>query len=405
MTNTAVVHGNILTPTGILQDGAIYIKNNRVDAVGKTGEVQLPENTNQLDAHGYLVAPGYIDAHIHGGNGYDFASGNLQEIQSILTWLAATGVTGVLPTIATAPLDQQIRAIQTLREASLSSEKGAAILGIHLEGPFINPQKRGAQPEKDIRQPSLDEMKQLVEAGAGLVKIVTLAPELPGAVEIIDDLINQQILVSVGHTQATYDEVTQAAQRGLNRATHLFNGMAPLHHRQPGVVGAVLNRDDIYAELILDGIHLHPATATLVLRAKGLDRTVLITDAIAATGAGDGTYFGFGGQKITVKNGSPLLDSGVLAGSTLTMDQAVRNAVRLLGLTFEQAIKLATQTAAESLGFETQTTKGVISPGKDADLIILDDNLNVLLTMVAGEIVVQDFTKTFVNGESSNEYV
>lgn len=397
MTNTAVVHGNILTPTGIFQDGTIYIKNNRIDAIGKTGEVQVPENTNRLDAHGYFVAPGYIDGHIHGGNGYDFASGNLQEIEAILTWLAVSGVTGVLPTIATAPLDQQIRAIRTLREASLVIEKGASILGVHLEGPFINPQKHGAQPEKDIREPNMDEMAHLVEAGAGLVKIVTLAPELPGAMEIIDYLISQQILVSVGHTQASYDEVTRAAQKGLKRATHLFNGMTSLHHRRPGVVGAVLNRDDIYAELILDGIHLHPATANLVLRAKGLDRMVLITDAIAATGAGDGTYYGFGGQKITVKNGSPQLDSGVLAGSTLTMDQAVRNAVRLLGLTFEQAVKIATQTAAESLGFETQTTKGVISPGKDADLIILDDNLNVLLTMVAGEIMYQDSAKTFVH--------
>jgi N-acetylglucosamine-6-phosphate deacetylase len=209
-------------------------------------------------------------------------------------------------------------------------------------------------------------------------------------------LIEEDVLVSVGHSSASYDQVIHAAEAGLKRATHLFNAMASFHQREPGPVGAALLRDDIYAELILDGIHVHPATAQAVLRMKGLDRVVLISDAIAAAGVSDGIYEGLGGQKIHVEGGAARLDSGALAGSTLTMDQAIRNAVQMLGLSAEEAIRIASQTAAESLGFETQSTKGMISPGKDADLIVLDDSLSVILTMVAGEVVYQHPDRSLV---------
>lgn len=395
MQYSAILHGNVLTPTGILPASTLYIKGDRVDAIAEFAEREISAQAKEYNAHGYLIAPGYIDAHTHGGNGYDFLSSSPDEIDAILAWLPTTGVTSVLPTIATAPLEEQLQAIKNVHAASLERPPGAEIIGIHLEGPYLSAEKRGAQAADAIRPPSMSEAKKLLAAGNGLIKLVTLAPELPGAMDLIQFLLDNDVVVSLGHSTASYGQVIQAADAGLNRASHLFNGMTSFHHRQPGAVGAVLTRDDMYAELILDGIHLHPAAVQVVLRSKGLDRVTLITDAIAAAGVGDGDYIGLGGQKITVANRAARLESGALAGSTLTMDQAVRNAVQLLGLSFEQAIKIATQTAAESLGYQTQAAKGLISPGKDADLIILDDNLKVLMTMVAGEVVYQDPDKTF----------
>lgn len=396
MEYSAILHGNVLAPTGILPDSTLYIKGSRIDAIAEFAQRDISAQAKEFSARGYLIAPGYIDTHTHGGSGYDFLSSNPDETDAILAWLATSGVTSVVATLATAPLEEQLKAIKKLHAASLRRPPGAQIIGIHLEGPYISAEKRGAQAEHAIRPPSMDEVKELLAAGNGLIKLVTLAPELPGAMDLIEYLIDQDIVVSLGHSTASYDQAMQAADAGLNRAAHLFNGMTAFHHRQPGGVGAVLTRDDIFAELIVDGIHLHPAVVQVVLRSKGLERVVLISDAIAAAGAGDGDYVGLGGQKISVRNGAARLESGALAGSTLTMDQAVRNAVQLLGLSSEQAIKIATQTAAESLGYQTQATKGIISPGKDADLIVLDDNLKVLMTMVAGEIVYQDPDKTFM---------
>lgn len=398
MQKTGIIHGNVLTPTGIIQDGAIYIKDSRIDAVGETKAVQIPQEAAVLDAHGFLVAPGFIDAHIHGGNGYDFMSAEPGDIERILNWLATTGVTGVYPTVATSPLEDQVRAIKTLRQIQKQKPRGAAILGLHLEGPYINREKRGAQPAEAIRSPNRAEVEQLIDAGEGAIRIITLAPELPGAIELTRYLVDLNIIVSIGHTAATYEQAIQAIDAGARRAAHLFNGMTSCHHRHPGAVGAVLTRDEIYAEVILDRVHLHPAVAEIVLRSKGPSKVTLITDAIAAAGAGDGTYTGFGNRKIMAKDGTATVGDGILAGSTLKMNRAVENAVQFLGLSLEQAIRLASQVVSESLGYEVQSTKGVISPGKDADLTIVDDDLSILLTMVGGRVVFQDPGKTFSIG-------
>jgi N-acetylglucosamine-6-phosphate deacetylase len=395
MQKIGIIHGNVLTPTGIIQDGAIYIKDSRIDAVGETKAVQIPQEAAVLHAHGYLVTPGFIDAHTHGGNGYDFMSAELGDIERILNWLATTGVTGVYPTVATCPLEEQLRAIKTLRQTQKRKPRGAAILGIHLEGPYISREKRGAQTEEAIRAPNQEELAQLIDTGEGAIRIITLAPELPGAIELIRYLVDRNMVVSIGHTAASYEQVIQAIDAGARRASHLFNGMTTFHHRHPGAVGAVLTRDEVFAEVILDGVHLHPAAADIVLRSKGPSKVTLVTDAIAAAGAGDGTYTDFGNRKIMVKDGTATVEDGILAGSTLKMNQAVRNAVQFLELSLDQAIRSASQVVAESLGYEVQATKGVISPGKDADLIILDDDLNILLTMVAGNVVFQDPGKTF----------
>lgn len=383
----AIAHGKVVTPKEVIEDGAILIADGRIVAIDKTCVLRIPPDATVLDVHGMVVAPGFIDAHAHGGGGYDFMESTPEQIGAILRWMASTGVTGVLATVATARLEEQVRIVKLLREACERNMPGAAILGIHLEGPYIHQGKRGAQPEQGIRLPSIAEMEELIEISGGTIKLVTLAPELPGALELVRFLHQQKIIASVGHSDATYEQTVAAAEAGVTRATHLFNSMRGLHHRAPGIVGAVLVRDDMYAEIILDGIHLHPAIAQLVLRAKGFERVVLITDATQAAGLGEGVYVRPGNRKITVKDGAARLDSGTLAGSVLTMDKAVSNAVRWLGLPLTKALAMASQVAAESLGL--QQSKGVIAPGKDADLVVFKDDVHIWLTMVKGQIIYQ----------------
>ena len=391
VSRTAVVHGQVVTPQKVIEDSVILIADGRIVAVDEACALSIPPEARVLDAHGMVVAPGFIDAHTHGGHGYDFMESSPDQIGDILRWMTSTGITGVLPTVATASLEEQVRIVKLLREVRERNPLGATILGIHVEGPYISQERRGGQPEQGIRLPSITEMEALIEASGGAIRLVTLAPELPGALELIRFLKHHHIIASVGHSDATYEQVVAAAEAGLTRASHLFNAMRGLHHRDPGAVGAVLVRDDIYAEIILDGVHLHPVTAQIAIRAKGLERIVLVTDATQAAGLGDGTYVRPGNRRITVKDGAARLDSGGLAGSVLTMDKAVSNAVRWLGLPLTAALAMASQVAAESL--DLQQSKGGLAPGKDADLIVFEDDVRILLTMVKGQIVYQSQDK------------
>jgi N-acetylglucosamine-6-phosphate deacetylase len=387
MDTIAIVSGNLLTPERQFVPNDLLIVDGKIAMLGETGTLPIPPDVRRLDAQGDLVAPGFIDAHMHGGDGLDFMECTAEQADSILEWLPATGVTGVLPTLASSPLDEELAMLSVLREVIENPPAGAAILGIHLEGPYINPARRGAQPEKAIRPPSIREMEQLIEASGANIRLVTLAPELPGALELVRFLVSQGIVVSAGHSQASYEQVMTAVEAGLSRVAHLYNGMPPFNHRLPGIVGAALICDDIYAELILDGIHISAGAAELALRAKGLDRVVLVSDATQAAGLGDGVYIRPGNRKVIVKDGAARLESGALAGSALTQDRAVVNAGEMLDLSPAAALSLAGQTAAGSLGLGA--SKGTLAPGMDADILVLDPDLNILTTLVAGKVVYQ----------------
>jgi N-acetylglucosamine-6-phosphate deacetylase len=262
-------------------------------------------------------------------------------------------------------------------------QAGAQHLGIHLEGPYIGSQFRGAQPEEWLRSPDPSEYEQWFEMGS--IRLIALAPELPGTIDLIERGVRQGIRFSVGHSSASYEQVIQAADHGLSQATHTFNGMTGLHHREPGAAGAVLTDERIYAEIIVDGIHLHPAVVKLVVQAKSVDRTILVTDAIRATGLEDGDYDLGGHQQVQVRDGIARTSRGSLAGSTLAMDSALRNVMRFADLTINDALRMATTTPAEALGILSR--KGIIRPGADADLALVDPDLNVRSTIINGALV------------------
>lgn len=381
-----LLHGNLLTPNGILEDGAILMRDGKIAAIQKSKDLPITAGAEITDAQGLFVSPGLIDTHTHGGVGFDFMTCSHPELNDILTWLPTTGVTSVLPTLSSSPFDQTLDTVVRLAEAQHRLSPGAAILGLHLEGPYLNPDKRGAQSLDSIRLPDRVEMQRLIVASGGAIRLVTLAPELAGAMDLIRYLIGEGIAVSAGHTNAGYEGMVKASQVGLSRVAHLYNGMAAFHHREPGIVGATFDLESIFVELILDGIHVHPAAARLALRAKGLNRIILITDATQAAGLGDGEYIRPGNRKIIVKDGSAQLESGVIAGSTLTMNRAVANAVKFLGLSLDQAVQIASRTVAESLNL---STKGSLAPGYDADVILIDDDVRVLAAFVAGRQVFQ----------------
>jgi N-acetylglucosamine-6-phosphate deacetylase len=275
--------------------------------------------------------------------------------------------------------------VEACREAARAPDRGAEIVGIHVEGPYINRRKKGAQPEEGIRDPDADECRRLLDVGDGLVRIMTLAPELPGALDLIRLLRRQGIIASLGHSEADYDTTLAAIDAGATHATHLFNAMPSLHHRNPGLAAACLNEPEIQAEVIADGVHLAPEMVRLAVRAKGPERVVLITDAMAAVGRPDGVYT-LGKNKVIVRGDVCLLEDGVtIASSMLTMNFAVRNAQRFAGVPLTDAVRMATLVPAQVCGCADR--KGSLEPGKDADLALLRSDFSVAATVLTGEMV------------------
>jgi len=378
-----IIHGGtLITPHEMLPNHDLVIEDGLIGSIYPTeqsraalGEVQ------HIDATGLWVIPGLIDVHVHGSAGSDTMDATPAAIQTMAEFFARHGVTSYLPTTITAPSPAIGAAIHNIINMA-QPRAGAQHLGVHLEGPYIGNQFRGAQPLEWLRSPDQQEYGKWFETGS--IRLVALAPELPGAIEMIEHGVRQGIRFSVGHSSASYEQVEQAADHGLSQATHTFNGMTGLHHREPGAAGAVLTDERIYAEIIADGIHLHPAVVKLVVRAKGIGRTILVTDAIRAAGLKDGEY-DLGGQIVHVQDGIARTSRGSLAGSTLALDAALRNVMRFAGLTIQDALKMATTTPAQALGLSSR--KGIIQPGADADLALVDPNFNVRATIINGALV------------------
>jgi len=375
--------GTVFTPFTKIDNGTVYIKNGRIARVGR--RISKPLKAEIVDASGMIVVPGLIDTHIHGGNGSDAMDGTAEAMRKIAEYHARFGTTSMLATTTTESFDRIIRAVRATRAVIEGGTGGAEILGIHLEGPYISPERRGAQNVEHVRSPSLAEFKRIFKESANCVRIVTVAPEIKGAMEFIAAIKSKGVVVSAGHSNASYDEMISAIEAGITHVTHIFNGMKEFHHREPGIVGAALTHRELTVSVIADGIHVHPAAITILFRAKGADNIILITDAIRAAGMSDGTYE-LGGLPVTVKSGVCRLASGTLAGSTLTMNMAVRNAVNFLGIPLSDALKMASTNAAKIIGFAG--TKGSLEEGKDADIAILDGDFNVQSTIAKGRVVV-----------------
>lgn len=368
--------GRVVTPDGVLPDAWVHIDG---DTILTVAERRPAADVPVVDLEGAWLLPGYIDLHVHGGGGHSVTT-SLEAMDAAVAYHRTRGTTATLVSLVTAPVEELV--VQVGWAATLARRgptPRGCVIGSHLEGPFLSPRRRGAQNAAHMIAPDLEILQRLITAGEGALRMMTLAPELDGALALIGPLREHGIIAAIGHSDADYQQARTAIRAGAEHATHLFNGMGPLHHRTPGLVGAALEAG-IPCELINDGRHLHPAVIALVCRM--IDCPVLITDAIDATGVGDGT-FDLGGLAVHVQDGEARLASTrSLAGSTLTMDEALRRAVRDSGVAIQQAAAAAATNPARVLGLADRL--GSIVPGRRADLVVLDDELRVRQVMAAG---------------------
>ncbi|REK75881.1 N-acetylglucosamine-6-phosphate deacetylase [Paenibacillus paeoniae] len=366
--------------------GSVHVSNGRIATiVSEDSSGELPADVENVDGKGGWLLPGFIDVHVHGGFGGDFMYANSESYDRITKFHAAQGTTGMLATTMTASKEAIDAVLDAVAEYQQSGNQYAPLLGVHLEGPFISEKWPGAQNPAYIRDPQLEWLQEWNTKHPGMVKLLTLAPEKNNSKEAIAWMSENGIIAAAGHTDALYEEIKGAADAGLTHAVHTYNAMRGLHHREPGTLGAVLTDDRIYAEIIADGEHVHPAAIALMLAAKPLDRVIIVTDAIEAAGMSDGTYE-LGGLAVVVKNGTARLREGnALAGSSLTMIRAFRYMLNNTKLGILEVSQLASGNPARELGIFDQT--GSIAEGKQADLVLADAEFNVERTWVSGRTV------------------
>lgn len=379
------IHGDIVTPDGVLTGGVLV-----TDGVGRIAEISAKTGSrpraDDINAEGHLVLPGFIDMHVHGGGGADFMHGTPEAVRTVARTHARFGTTGLLATTLTASREATDAAILAARTVIQETRGGdeAEILGIHLEGPYICPARRGAQPAAYVRPPDGEEFAHWLSLADGAIKQITLAPELPGAETLIRAARASGVIVSVGHTDATARQTLEAIGWGAGQATHTFNAMRGLHHREPGTAGAALARPEVIAEVIADGVHLDPLVVRLIFAAKGPNGAILITDAIEGAAMPDGEY-ALGGTPVIVNSGTASFADGTLAGSVLTMNRAFLNACRFADLTAPQASRYAGANAARQLGILDRV--GTLEPGKRADVAILNPRTgDVGWTLIEGRV-------------------
>jgi N-acetylglucosamine-6-phosphate deacetylase len=364
--------------------GWVEVTCTKITGIG-SGDYPGKEYGSRIDLGGNRLVPGLIDLHIHGSGGLEITSPDEQVIPKIGLFLAKHGTVAWQPTTGAVALEDLDKIIELVKGYSSGFVNGARVLGLHMEGPFLNPKKKGAMSEKHLKMPSMELMAHWIKLGGGCIKQVTIAPELAGASQVIKYLAEQGITVSAGHTDASYEQMLKAFGEGVTVGTHTFNAMRGLHHREPGAVGALLTQKDIVCELIADGIHVHPGAMKLLIQCKGYDEVCLVSDAGPPAGLKSGTYTMLGRTISVDESGKCLLPDGTIAGSAATMMLCLKNVVQLLDIPFDHALKMATLVPARLAGVEA--CKGSLKVGKDADLVAIDMEYNVVFSMVEGEIL------------------
>ena len=381
----ALTAARLYTPLELVEQPLVLVDDGIVVELASRASRPLP-GCRITDFGDAVLAPGFVDTHIHGGSGHDVMEDDPAALSAFEHSLIAHGVCSYFPTTVTAPLDRTLAALERLGKAiegaPLGNEGRARPLGIHLEGPFISHARRGVHPSELLLPPSVPMFERFWQAAGGHIGVMTIAPELDGASEVIAEASRRGVCVSLGHSDADLAAARRGVAAGARHATHTFNAMRPLGHRDPGILGEVLTNSRVTADIIADGIHLDPAVVELFLRCKGLEAAVLITDAIAATGMPDGRYR-LGSLEVEVKAGRCLFE-GKLAGSVLTMDRAVRNVMEFAGWDLRQAVRAAALNPARVTGFVSK--KGSIAPGMDADMVVLSAAGHVLKTIVHGVV-------------------
>lgn len=370
---------NIYCEDRILENAVIIIENGIIKKVLEEYEKHDVENV--IDLSKYSIIPGLIDLHVHGANGYDTMDSNFHSLNEISKYLASRGITSFLPTTVTEEIKKIKQALINI-SCCIDKVKGAEILGSYVEGPYICKEHKGAHAEHLIKDLNLKELEELIEVSKHTVKVITIAPEKKNAYECIKYLTSNNIQVSMGHTNATYDEAVGAIDSGAKIAVHTFNGMRGFNHREPGILGAVLTKDDVYCELICDLVHVHPTAVDLLLRCKDKEKVILISDGIQASGLQDGEYM-LGALKVNVKDSIARVESGSLAGSTTDILTCVKNMIKKVGVEPFEAIKMASFNQSKLLNMDKLI--GSIREGKKANLVIIDDNFNVVKTLINGK--------------------
>jgi N-acetylglucosamine-6-phosphate deacetylase len=385
--NLSIYNINLLEDGQLIEDGIITIDSGRISFAGKREEIALTKGVQALDGKGWFAAPGFIDLQLNGAFGVDFNT-NPEDIDKVAARLPETGVTAFLATLITSPIDEYPQKLQAVLN-SMASEREviephkppSRLLGAHLEGPFLNPEIPGVHQKRLFLPTTIENLEKLVPLEA--VRLMTLAVEMLGGLEAVSWLRERGILASIGHSAATVEQGCMAFNEGVSYVTHLFNAMLPLHHRQPGLVGAVLGGVHTNCGLIVDGIHVHPLVVRLIYQCLGAKRLTLVSDAMTALGMPPGVYM-LAGQEVMVNESGAYLPNGRLAGSVLSMDQAVRNMVTFSGCSLAEAVRMASTTPAEVLGIEGQF--GHLKAGYAADVVFLNASMQVMATMIGGRL-------------------
>ncbi len=367
-----ITNADVFT-NGKFEKTDVYIVDGKISFT----EIQVQKT---LDAGGKMLIPGFIDIHIHGALGCDFNDGTHEAFDKITQFVASHGTTSLLATTSTVSVEAVKNAAKTTKNKMNGITNGAQVLGLHMEGPFLNPSALGAQNPDFVKKPSAEALDGILEECSDVLKLITVAPECEGAVEFIKEMKKRNVSVAIGHTTATYDETVQAFEAGADMLTHFYNTMTPLKHRDPGVVGATFENGNVNIQLICDLIHVHAAAIKIAIKNMGIKNTVLISDAMSGTGLGDGIY-SLGGLDVYVENGVARIKEGNLAGSTLTLDVAMKNMLSL-GYTMADVVSFLSENPARAIGVDNR--KGYIKEGFDADILIIDENFDVVQTFVNG---------------------
>ncbi len=397
----AFINGTVLTPLRTVKDGVVLVEGNVIKKVGNRNQIKIPAEAQIIDVRDAYISPGFIDLHLHGAWGGDVSSGSEKDLYIISEGMVKAGTTAFLPTTLSGSLEGITKAVDCIQKTMQKKLPGAKILGAHLEGPYFNKNQKGAQNPEFIITPRPEDYLPLLDKYS-CIKRLSAAPELPGALELGQELKHRGIIASIAHSDATYQEVLRAIENGYTHATHIYSGMSGIRrvsaYRVTGVIESILLLDELSTEMIADGHHLPPSLMRLVLKTKGLDKVCLVTDSMAAAGLGPGNY-NLGGIEVVVETGIPdifeipeeernyvakLKDRSAFASSVATMDQLVRNVVKYAGLNILDAVKLVTINPARMQGMENEI--GVLAEGKKADLTVFDQDIDIKLTMVEGTV-------------------
>lgn len=384
MSATFIHAQRAFTPTAEVADVGILIRDGEIEAIGPRESLTVPSGAREISAPDQIAVPGFVDVHIHGAGGRDVMEGTREALRGVTRTVALHGTTSMLATTVTASMDDTLRGIEGIAHYIAAQHEGddprAEVLGLHFEGPFLSAARRGVHPIEYLQLPSADALEKLLHAAAGNARILTIAPELLGAVPCIDAARKAGLVVAMGHTDATYEQARAGIARGIRHAVHVYNAMRPFSHRDSGVIGAVLISPEVSAELIADGVHVDEAAMKVLLQAKGASGVILVSDGISATGMPDGKYM-LGKFEVTMSGGVCRNAEGKLAGSTLTLDRALRNIVGL-GASLGDALRMLTLNPAALLGIEFK--KGSLRTGADADILLLNADLTPAQVFLRG---------------------